>query len=374
MIPSPAVLPEPSSTASRRLRSLYRATLALSLAASVLLPAAPSFAQSPEEKAAARSLALQGADALNAGRFGDAFDLVSRAEAIIHAPTHLLMIARAQMGAGKLVAAHETLLKLTREDLAPNAPPPFKKAQNEGREDLAAIEPKIASVRIVLDGANQKRATVKLDEETVPAALLNVYRPVDPGHHVVTVFAVGLAPVKGPLDLHEGEKREIRLTVPDGPPPPGVPVSTTDNPDAGRSNAPLQQPVRDSGPGFMTPLRGAGIGLAVVGVAGIAVGAVFLSKGATTQNQANAAAEAIGCTDGGLMCLTSMQPAVTAQVTPLDKTAAQDKNIGGVALGVGAAALVTGAVLIVIGKPRPASQASVTPWFTGTAGGVAGQF
>jgi hypothetical protein len=371
VIPSRAVLHEPSSAANRHRSSrLLRAAVALSLAAAVLLPAGASFAQSPEEKAAARSLAMQGADALNGGRFADALDLVSRAEAIVHAPTHLLMIARAQVGTGKLVAAHETLLKLTHEDLAPSAPPAFKKAQADGRDDLTAIEPKIASLRIILDGATQK-ATVKLDDLPVPAALLNVFRPVDPGHHVVTVFAVGLAPVKAPLDLHEGEKREIKLTVPDGPPPPGVPVSSTDNPDAGKPGG--APPARDSGsPGFMTPLRGAGIGLAVVGVAGIAVGAVFLSKVGSAESAANAAAMRAGCTGPGLdVCPTS----AAAILNPLDATTAHDKTIGGVAVGIGAAALVTGAVLIAIGKPRQAAaQGSLTPWFSGTAGGVAGQF
>jgi len=375
------VPPETSSTTSRSLRlprlsRLSRLPLVLSLVAAALVPAGPAFAQSAEEKAAARSLATQGAEALNAGRYAEALDLVSRAEAIVHASTHLLMIARAQAGAGKLVAAQETYLKLVREELAVTAPAAFKNAQATGRDELAAVEPRIASLRIVLDGANASRATVKLDDKPVPAALLNVFRPVDPGPHVISVFAVGLSPVKGAVELREGEKKELKLTVPDGPLPSGVPSSGTDNPDGGRSGAAGQAPGRDGGSGFMTPMRGGGFGLVGVAVAGIAIGATFLSKGASVQSQANAAAVKIGCTgSSGEQCFTSMEPAVTAQVTPLDKTAAQDKTIGVVGISVGVAALAAGAVLIAIGKPRPAaSQAHVTPWFSGTAGGLAGQF
>ncbi len=344
------------------------------LAASLLLPARPSFAQSPEEKAAARALARQGADALNSNDFLKAIDLVTRAEAILHAPTHLLMIARAQTGVGKLVAAQETYLKLLREELAPTAAPAFKNAQVSARDELAAIEPKIASLRIIVDGAAEKKATVKLDDQPVPAALLNVFRPVDPGAHVVSVFVAGVAPVKGAVELREGEKKDFKLLVPDGPPPSGVPVSPTDNPDAVKPGPQVGVPPPPPDHGFMSPLRGAGMGLAVVGVAGLVVGGLFMSKGASAQSTANANAVTDGCTNGGLTCLTSMQSAVAANVTPFDNTAAHDKTIGAIAIPVGAAALVTGAVLIVIGKPKSATRTGVVPWFTGTAGGLQGEF
>ena len=374
------VLPESSSLTSRsRFSRWSRATLALALSAGLLLQAGTSFAQSDEEKAAARALATQGAEALKNGKFAEATDLVSRAEAIVHAPTHLLMIARAHVGVGKLVAAQETYLKLLREDLAPSAPAAFKNAQAAAKDELAALEPKIASLRIIVDGAAQKKATVKLDDQPVPVALLNVFRPVDPGSHVVSVYAPGASPVKGSVDLREGEKKEIKLNVPDAA-AGGVPVSATDNPDAGkagpRADAGPPPPARDSGPGFFTPLRAAGVGVAAVGVVGIAVGAVFLSKGASTQSQADAKAVMLGCTDGGATCNTSLMSAVTAQVTPLDKTAAQDKTIGAAGVAVGAAALATGVVLIVIGKPAGGTspRASVVPWFSGTAGGLRGEF
>jgi hypothetical protein len=358
-----------------------RAVLGLLLTASLLLEAGTSFAQSAEEKAAARSLATQGSDALKGSRYSEALDLVSRAEAIVHAPTHLLMIARAQTGLGKLVAAQETYLKLLREELAPTAPAAFRNAQATAREDLAAIEPRIASLRIIVDGAEQKKATVKLDEAVVPPALLGVFRPVDPGPHVVTVFPPGQNPVKGTVDLQPAEKKDVRLVIPEGPPPSGVPVNPADNPDAGRaatSPADGSQSPRDTGGGgFMTPLRGAGIGLGLVGVGGVVVGAIFLAKGFSAASQSSSLAQMI-CTPPAFTTCHGGTMAQQAQLMSDDSNAASGKTIGAIALPVGAAALGIGAALIVVGKPKPAAapapRASIAPWFAGTSGGLRGEF
>jgi hypothetical protein len=292
-------------------KTTRRAALALAIAASIALPTRPAHAQSDEEKAAARALATQGADELKQGHFAQALDLVSRAQAIFNAPTHLLMIAKAQIGLGKLVAAQETLLKLTRQDLPPNAPQAFRNAQAAGREDLAAIEPRIASLRIDLDGLGQRTVTVKLDDEVVPPALLGVYRPVDPGPHVIMVYPAGQAPVRGTIELHDAEKNQIRLAIPNAP---AVPVGAGGNPGAGQQVAPTA--TSGSG-GFFTPLRAAGIGVGAVGVIGLVVGGVFVAKGGSTQSQADAEAIKDGCS-----------PSDTSQCSGA-KTAAQKADLNG---------------------------------------------
>jgi hypothetical protein len=347
------------------------------LAASLILSAGVSVAQpSAEDKAAARALATQGSEALKASRFAEALDLVSRAEAIVHAPTHLLMIARAQTGVGKLVAAQETYLKLLHEELPANAPAAFKNAQATARDELPVLEPKIASLRIAVDGAGQKKATVKLDDVVVPVALLNVYRPVDPGLHVVAVYPVGQSPVQGSVELRTGERRDLKLTIPDAPPSSGIPANATDNPGAPRPGPSDEnpQPPRDSGSGgAFTALRGAGIGVSIVGVAGAALGAFFIVKGFSDQSSANAY-----CTPPSFVVCPS---ADKSQISSLDQDAANFKTIGGIALPVGVAALGAGVAMIVAGKPRSGAAAgvapprvSVAPWFGGIGGGVRGEF
>jgi hypothetical protein len=359
------------------LRSRARGALAAMISATLVAGSVTAFAQpSDEDKAAARALATQGADALKNGRHAEALDYLKRAETIMHAPTHLLLIARAEVGIGKLVSAQEMYLRLMHEELPPGAPAAFKNAQAAAKDELAALEPRIASLRIVVDGAAQKKATVKLDDIVVPPVLLGVYRPVDPGAHVIAVFPVGGSPVKGSVELKEGEKKEIKLALPDGPPPSGVPVNAADNPDVAKADT-GPQPSRDQGgPGFMTPLRGAGIGVMVAGVAGVAVGAVFLSKGFSAQSTANANAAADGCTNHGLTCMGQAGILAMMNVTPFDNTAAKDKTIGGAVLPIGVAALGAGVALLVVGKPKPAAapHASVAPYVIGTGGGLRGSF
>jgi len=73
-------------------RSLTAASL---LVASLLGISGQAFAQSDEQRAGARTLATEGAQAFNESRFKDAVDLFSKAESLVHAPPHLLFMARA---------------------------------------------------------------------------------------------------------------------------------------------------------------------------------------------------------------------------------------------------------------------------------------
>ncbi len=174
-----------------------------------------AIAQSDADKAAARQLATQGAQALSANKYADALDLVTRAEAMFHAPTHLAMIARAQGGLGHYVAAREAYIKLSREELAPNAPAAFKAAVDDARAQLPVVEAKIANLRIVVHGGEGKKVTVKLDEQPVAEALIGVFAPVDPGKHDVSI-STGGPPTHAGVDLVAGEKKDITLEAPAG--------------------------------------------------------------------------------------------------------------------------------------------------------------
>ena len=352
-----------------RKTSLKRSRFAAAaLALALLLPAGRAAAQSDEDKAAARVLATQGAEALGASKYGEALDLVSRAEQMFHAPTHLLLIARSQVGLGRLVAAKESYLKLTREDLAASAPSAFKRAQQEGKDEMAALEPKIASLRLAVEGGGQLKFTVKMDDQPVSPALLGVYRPVDPGKHEVVVYPVGQGPVKGAIELKDGEKKDFKLTIPDVV-PGGVPASSIDNPDAASGSGVGKDSVAPGGPGFFTPLRGVGLGASVLGLGGVVVGALFFSKYSSTQSEADdlhdrCAAALKGCMDAN-----------KAAVKSLDDDAAGKGTIAVIGFAAGGVALAAGVTLLVVGKPRPKSpSATVTPWFSGEMGGLQGTF
>lgn len=177
--------------------------------------AAPAFAQSDAEKATARELAKEGSEALDRRDFAVAADKFTRADAIFHAPTLVLGLARANVGLGKLVAAQEGYYDILREPLPPNAPEAFVQALTDAKKDLQALAPTIPWVIINLKGMQDAKDTkdVKLtiDGEPVPPQAIGVKFAVDPGEHKVRVTAKGFKPkeatftiaasVTSPLDI-----------------------------------------------------------------------------------------------------------------------------------------------------------------------------
>src|SRR6476661_8447773 len=105
-------------------------------------------ADADEHRAGARAAATEGAKAMEEGRYEQAIDLFTRAESLVHAPPHLVYMARSYVKLGKLVRASETYLKVTRETLASNAPKAFSEAQTIANEELAALKGRLPSVTI----------------------------------------------------------------------------------------------------------------------------------------------------------------------------------------------------------------------------------
>ncbi|UQA56626.1 hypothetical protein [Polyangium aurulentum] len=335
------------------------ATLSLAL-----LGAGRANAQTDEEKAAARSLATQGADALRDKRYADAVDLLTRAEAVIHAPPHLLLTARAQVGLGRLVAARESYLKVVREELPAGAPSAFKRAQQEAKDELAALEPRIASLRIAVTGpgaGDMSKVTVKLDDQPVTSALVGVHRPIDPGKHVVSANATGRDPVKQEVTLGDGEKKDVSLELKEGP--------LVEGPSAGAGPTTNPGVTPDAGKGSGA-LRIAGIAAMGVGGAGLVVGGVFTGLWASKSADADAAFNA--CT------ATACTAEQRAKVSDLDDQAASRGTIAIIGLAAGGAVAGAGLALFLVsngnkaeGKP---AGAMVVPFVTPNGAGLVGRF
>src|SRR6185436_19113937 len=115
-------------------------------------------AQSDQERAGARAAATEGLSAMSQQRWADAVDLFQRAESLVHAPTHLLYLARAYVKLGKLVQGREAYIKTTKENLAPTAPQPFRDAQVEAGRELAALEPRLAYITVKVQGEGKNVA------------------------------------------------------------------------------------------------------------------------------------------------------------------------------------------------------------------------
>ncbi|MGC4087296.1 MAG: hypothetical protein QM756_05190 [Polyangiaceae bacterium] len=110
--------------------------------------------------------------------------MFGRAEKLVHATPHLLYQARSLVKLGRLVEAHETYLKIQREKLAANAPSAFKRAQVEAEKEIEQVAARLAYATVRVEGAPADGVQVLMDEVELPAAVVGIAFPVDPGTHV----------------------------------------------------------------------------------------------------------------------------------------------------------------------------------------------
>ncbi|HEY6077700.1 MAG TPA: hypothetical protein VIW29_02795, partial [Polyangiaceae bacterium] len=152
----------------------------------------PAFAQSDEQRAGARTLATEGAAAFNDGRFKDAVDLFTKAESLVHAPPHLLFLARSHAKLGQYVKAREAYLKISKEQLSATAPQAFRDAQTVAEEERKLVEPHIGRLLVKVEGAEgAKDLSVTIDGQPFSIVLLGVPQPMDPGDHTISATATG---------------------------------------------------------------------------------------------------------------------------------------------------------------------------------------
>ena len=180
----------------------------------VFVAAHSVFAQTDLERATARDAANNGRAAFDAGKYEKAIDYLSRAEQLVHAPTHLLYIARAQTKLGRLVAAHETYLKINRETLAANAPKAFVSAQAAAEQEQDALDERLPSVTVTLQGATTAPdVTVQMDGAALPAAMIGIPLPADPGEHVFKASGPTIASEPVTLKVAEASKHTVTLKL-----------------------------------------------------------------------------------------------------------------------------------------------------------------
>src|SRR5688572_27207371 len=153
----------PSAKGTRRVAAVLTAF-------TLTAQSAIGWAQTDEERAGARAAAQEGARAFEEGRFADAIDLFTRAQAPVKAPPHLLYMARAHEKLGQLVKAREAYNKITRDRIGDDAPQAFKDAQEAAKKELAALEPRIPYVTVVVKDAKGE-VSVTMDGAKVPPAL-----------------------------------------------------------------------------------------------------------------------------------------------------------------------------------------------------------
>jgi len=307
----------------------------LSVLLATLLFAGSALAEpTAADRATARTLAQEGQDALDAKKYSVSVDRFSRAESLVHAPTLLLGLARAQLGLGNLVEAQENYNRIIREGVAPGAPKSWAKALADATKEVQVLAPRIPWVTINVTGPSGPQ--VVLDSTPVPAASLGVRRAVNPGDHTIKAFADGYLPSSRSISLVEGQTLSVTLDLEPAPAPPTPPPPADMTP-----LAPMPETTKSSGAGTRKTLMFVSYG---VGAAGLIVGGVFGGLAMSKKSHLDKV-----CVIDGNHC-----PKDEASNVDTYRTMGTVSTIGFITAGVGAAA----GTILLLTLPRGASTQS----------------
>lgn len=340
------------------------------LGVSLLGLSAPAFAQSDEQRAGARTLATEGAAAFNDGRFKEAVDLFGRAESLVHAPPHLLFMARAHAKLGQFVKAREAYMKIVKEQLAPNAPQAFRDAQTAAEEERKQVEPHIGRLLIKVEGGEgAKDLSVAVDGQPVSTVLLGVPQPMDPGTHTVTATATGFKAQPATVTLKDAGQGSVVLKLEvdaSAPPPAAAPAAAAPADGAALVTTNPGAPPSDSAPGGSNGMRiGSYVGFGV-GAVGLALGTVFVLQSASKRSDADKEAEACPCEKGTPQA---------EKIAGLDDDARSAQTLGIVGYVVGGVGIAAGVTLFILSsKKEEPKTAYVSPYLGLGAVGLKGAF
>lgn len=294
---------------------------------------------SAANKATARDLTIQGYSALEKKDYTTALDLLGRANALYHAPTVLIGLARANLALGKLMTAREFFNQVAHEPVPAGAPPAFLRAVEDSVKELAALSGRVPGV--VLNVKWTGPATVVLDGTEVPSASLGIRRAIDPGKHLIKVFAPGAADSEMSIVVAEGKTETVTIEL-----------------KAGAGTAPVAAP-KDTRGGFgsslSTPESPPSNTRKVVAYGALGAGAVGLIVGGIGGGLAMSKNSELAKQCPGGHCLPSQQATLQSKISSY-QTMETLSTAGFIAGG----ALAATGVILWLTAPKTAS-AAVTP-------------
>jgi len=245
-----------------------------------------AFGMDDTSRAAARTMVNDGIALFREGNFEAARAKFMGAFGVAKVPTVAFWTGQTNEKMGKLVAAAEfyqqALLMESNELWVGSVQ---QQAQQQAKEALAELKPKIPSLKIQLSEPGVTDADISIDEASVPLALLGSGLPLDPGSHRL-VLRRGGSSTNATVTLSQAESRTVTLQVPASGAPVASVAPSAPPPD---SSGPFASP-KAAGPAspaiatdtqspqnqsnsqrtWGTAAVGAGVGLAVVGsIAGV---------------------------------------------------------------------------------------------------------
>jgi hypothetical protein len=343
----------------RHLRALSLGGLVMVLSIPAVARGDSTPAASDEQKAAARLLGTEGVKLAMSGDCGHAVDKLTRAEALVHAPTTAVWLGQCDIQLGHLVAGTEMLNRVIREALPDGAPKSWVDAKQRAQSLFDAAEPRIAKLTIHVDRPAGVEPQVTVDGEPMPSVLLDNERPTDPGSHHIVATGEALSTATADVSLSDGQSQRVSMQLEGSA---AVPL-----PQAGPTGAPLSQPTSPQTPAPQAPASSPNHTAAFVsfgiGATGLIFGSVF---GILALGDKSRLDSADGCPGA---CPASSQSDVDA--------IHRDSLLSTIGIGGGIVGAALGTILFVSAhsdeSPRSA-RIELRPWVGPGSAGVGGTF
>lgn len=300
---------------------------AAALAGLLLLLVGPLQAQTEaQNRATARTLAIEAVNAAQAGDCKTAIDLFSRAEQLFHAPTILVGLGECQCQEGLLVEGTENLNRVVREKLEEDAPQAFVDAQAKAGTLLAQYLPKVAKLTLLVQAPADAPFQVAIDGAPMPNAMVGVPRPSNPGEHSIVVEGDAYLPASATVVLQEGETQTVTVPLDLRPPEAALPPPPPE---------PATEPAQEE------PNRVPAYIAFGVGAVGVGLGAVFGLSAAGTKSDLEEVCINGRCPPSAEEDIDSMQ---------------RDATLATVTMGIGLVAVGAGVYLWVTGEPQSGQE------------------
>jgi hypothetical protein len=155
----------------------------------------------------ATRLGLEGLEAYEAGRFGDAYERFAAAEKAAHSPVFFLWMARSQRGLGHLLDARALYDRVVREQLAADAPDKWQAAKQEAESEARELGGRIPALVIAVSGGED--VALMLDGKTITAGR----HAVDPGDHVVRALRGGVVVAERRVNVGEAAEEKVVIAI-----------------------------------------------------------------------------------------------------------------------------------------------------------------
>ena len=164
-------------------------------------------------RALARTRGYAGLEAFRQGDYQNARARLEEAYALLPAPSLGLWLARAHAQLGALSEAAALYDGVARSAPQDEEPQVQAAARLTAREELAALLPRLSSLRVAAPATSEGTVSVLLDGVSIEG--LGARWPIDPGQHLLSV-RWGAARANGVLQIGEGEHHAARVSLAPG--------------------------------------------------------------------------------------------------------------------------------------------------------------